>query len=134
MSEQQNVALIQKVLVAFGRGDVQAILDDLTTDCEFYCPGPSIVPYTGTKKGKSEVQAYFDALINTQSNANLNIDRFVAQDEAVVAIGRYTATVKSSGKPIDTPVMLSFQIQDGKISRHMVLGDTAAVADGYRGA
>ena len=131
MSEQQNVTLIQKLLEAFGRGDVQTILDHSTNDCEFYCPGPAIIPYTGTKKGRAEIQAYFDALIGTQSNANLSIDQFVAQDDAVVAIGRYTSKVNSTGKPIDTPVVLTFQVQDGKIKRHMVIGDTAALAASY---
>ena len=131
MSEQQNVTLIQKLLEAFGRGDVQTILDHCTNDCEFYCPGPAIIPYTGTKKGRAEIQTYFDALIGTQSNANLSIDQFVAQGDAVVAIGRYTAKINSTGKPIDSPVVLTFQVQDGKIKRHMVIGDTAALAASY---
>jgi uncharacterized protein len=101
MSEQQNVTLIQKVFEAFGRGDVQTILDNCTNDCEFYHPGPAIIPYAGTKKGRADIQGYFDALIGTQSNANLSIDQFVAQGDTVVAIGRYTAKVKSTGKPID---------------------------------
>jgi uncharacterized protein len=131
MSEQQNVALIQKMLEAFGRGDVQTILDHSTTDCEFYCPGPAIIPYAGTKRGRAEIQAYFDALIGTQSSADLSIDEFVAQGDTVVAIGRYTAKVKATGKPIDTPVILTFHMQDGKIRRHVAMGDTAAVAASY---
>ncbi|MDQ2775385.1 MAG: nuclear transport factor 2 family protein [Acidobacteriota bacterium] len=134
MNEQQNVALVQKALEAFGRGDVQAILDLSSNDSEFRCPGPEIIPYAGTKRGHSEIQTYFDALITTQKNANLSIDRFVAQGDTVVAIGRYTAQVNSTGKSIDTPVMLAFELQDGKIKRHLVMGDTAAIADSYTAA
>ena len=134
MNEQQNVALVQKALEAFGRGDVQTILDLSSNDSEFRCPGPEIIPYAGTKRGRSEIQTYFDALLTTQKNANLSIDRFVAQGDTVVAIGRYTAQVISTGKPIDTPVMLAFEFQDGKIKRHLVLGDTAAIANSYTAA
>jgi hypothetical protein len=134
MSEQQNVTLVQKLFDAFGRGDIPTILDLCTDDCEFYCPGPAIVPYVGTKKGRKEIQGYFETLIGTQSNANLSIDQFVAQGDAVVAIGRYSSKVSSTGKPIDTPVVLTFQVQDGKIRRHMVLGDTAAVGTSYTGS
>ena len=81
MSEQQNVTVIQKLLEAFGRGDVPTILDHCTNDCEFYCPGPSSIPYAGTKKGRAEIQNYFDALTGTQSNANLSIDQYVSDDE-----------------------------------------------------
>ena len=131
MSEQQNVTLIQKALEAFGRGHVQTIIAHCTNDCEFYCPGPASIPYAGTKKGRAEIQGYFDALIGTQSNANLSIDQFVTQGATVVAIGRYTAKVNSTGKPIDTPVVLTFEVHDGKITRHMVIGDTAALAASY---
>ena len=123
MSEQQNVALIQKTLEAFGRGDVQTILDHCTNDCEFYCPGPTAIPFAGTKKGRVEIQSYFDDLIGTQSGTNLSIDQFVAQADTVVAIGRYRAKINSTGKPIDSPVVLTFKMQDGKIARHMVIGD-----------
>ena len=113
---------------------MQTILDHCTNDCEFYCPGPSSIPYAGTKKGRKEIQGYFDALGGTQSNANLSIDEFVTQGDTVVAIGRYTAKVNSTGKPIDTPVVLTFKVQDGKITRHMVIGDTAALAASYTGS
>ena len=134
MSEQQNVALIQKCLESFGRGDVPTILDHCTGDCEFYCPGPSAIPYTGRKKGLAEIQSYFDQLIGTQSDPNLSIDEFVAQGDSVVAIGRYKARITATGKSIDSPVVLTFKVQDGKIARHMVIGDTAALAASYSGS
>ncbi len=135
MSDQQNVALVQKVLEAFGRGDVQTILDSLTEDCEFYNPGPANIPYTGTHKGHAEIrQRYFEPLLGTQNSADLKIDQFVAQDNTVVAIGRYKAKVNATGKPIDTSVAIIFQIQGGKIQKNMVLGDTDSLAESYRGA
>jgi ketosteroid isomerase-like protein len=134
MSEQQNVALIQKLFDAFGRGDIQTILNHFTDDAEFYSPGPSIIPYAGTKRGRAEIQSYFDALLSTQSNMNLSIDQFVAQGDTVVAIGRYRARVNATGKSIDSPIVLSFHVQDGNVRRNMVLADTAALADSYTGA
>lgn len=134
MSEQQNVSLIQTLLDAFGRGDVETILNHCTSDCEFYFPGPATIPYAGRKKGRSEIQSYFDSLIGTQSDANLSIDRFVAQGDSVVAIGRYSANVKTTNKPIETPVVLTFQVQNGKVARHMATSDTAAVAASYSAA
>ena len=133
MSEQQNVDLIKATFDAFGRGDVHSILSHCTSDCEFNSPGPSSIPYSGPKKGHAEIQSYFDILMRTQKDENLAIEEFVAQGDTVVAIGRYTATVRSTGKPINTPVILVFHVHEGKIARHMVLGDTAAVAASYTG-
>lgn len=134
MNEQQNVVLVKKAFEAFGRGDVQAILDFSSNDSELYFPGPDVIPYAGRKRGRSEMQTFFDSLITTQKNVNLSIDQFVAQDNAVVAIGRYTGQVKSTGKSIDTPVVLAFHIEDGKITRHLLMSDTAAIASSYTAA
>jgi ketosteroid isomerase-like protein len=131
MSERENVALIQKLLEAFGRGDVGTILDNCTDDCRFYCPGPAIVPYAGTRTGRKEIQSYFDSLIGTQSNPVLKIEQFVAQDDNVVAIGSYAAEIRSTGKRVESPVVLTFKIEDGRVKRHMVIGDTAALAASY---
>lgn len=131
MSKNDNVALVQKLLDAFGRGDVQGILDNCSKECEFYCPGPDVIPYAGRKKGLAQIKSYFDTLIGTQSDANLSVDQFVADDDNVVAIGRYLAKVNSTGKQFETPVVLTFQVEGGKVSRHMVLGDTAAVSASY---
>ncbi|MFL6446174.1 MAG: nuclear transport factor 2 family protein [Bryobacteraceae bacterium] len=131
MSEQENVALIQRAFEAFGRGDVQAILDISTSDSEFYSPGPEVIPYAGIKKGRAEIQSYFDVLLATQKNAKLRIDQFVAQGDTVVAIGNYSAQVIATGKSMNSPVALVFHIRDGKIARHIVFGDTAALAASY---
>jgi hypothetical protein len=77
------------------------------------------------------MRGYFEQLLGTQKNQNLRIDQFVAQGDMVVAIGHYSAQVAATGKSIDSDVMLSFRIENGKIKKHLVLGDTAAVAGAY---
>ena len=54
MKEQQNIALIQKIFEAFGRGDIQAMLDTFSADAEVFYPGPAIIPQAGRRKGKAE--------------------------------------------------------------------------------
>ena len=117
MNEQQNVALIQKIFEAFGRGDIQTILDCCSTECEFYHPGPAIIPYAGRKKGHAEIRAYFETIFGSQANHDVRVARFVAQDDHVVAIGSYTGVVNSTGKTIESPLVFTFEIRDGSIRR-----------------
>jgi hypothetical protein len=131
MSEQQNATLIQQALEAFGRGDVEAILNSCASDCEFYCPGPPFVAYTGVKKGRKEIEGYFSDLIGTQTDSKLTVEQLISQGDTVVVIGRYSAKIKSTGKLLDSPLVLVFHIKDGKIARHMVLGDTFALGVSY---
>lgn len=134
MNEQQNIALIQKIFEAFGRGDIQAMLDCCSVDCEFDYPGPAIIPYAGRKKGHAEIRGYFEAILNNQSSHNLKVARFVAQDDHVVAIGSYMGVVNSTGKTIEGPLVFTFEVHNGKVTRHMLMSDTAAGAAAYTAA
>lgn len=131
MGKQDNVALIQKLFDAFGRGDIQTILDHVTADSDWSNPGPASIPYAGTFRGPDEIRRYFERLAGTQSAVRLTTDQFVAQGDTVVALGRYAGSVTATGKPFDLPVALVFRIRDGRVAQHMVFGDTAAMAASY---
>jgi hypothetical protein len=131
MSEQQNAALIQKLYDAFGRGDIQTILDNLTPDVAWGMEGPETVPFTGQRKGPSEVMGFFEALASTQSNQKLTTECFVAQGDTVATLGRYAGTVVATGKNFDSRVAHFFTIRNGKVARFVDIGDTAALAEAY---
>jgi ketosteroid isomerase-like protein len=132
MNEQRNTALIQKLYEAFGRGDIQLILDNLTDDVEWTLEGPAIIPYAGKKSGPAEVKDFFTALGSTQVNMKLTTAEFIAQGDRVTTLGRFGATVKATGKKFDSPVAHFFTIRNGKVSRFVDVGDTAAIAEAYR--
>ena len=134
MSEQQNVALIQSVYDAFKRGDLPFILARLTDDVDWTLEGPSILPFTGKRKGIAQVKEFFEALTGTQTNMKLTMGPLMAQGDQVSGLGRYSATVAATGKSFDSPVGHFFTVRDGKISAFVDLVDTAAMADAYRAA
>jgi|SRR5579872_3165928 len=131
MSEQQNTALIQGLYDAFGRGDIQHILDSLADDVEWTFEGPSIIPFTGARKGRAEVLGFFQALGATQTNQQLTTGVWCAQGDTVATLGRYAGTVTATGKSFDTAVAHFFTIRGGKIARFVDVGDTAAFEDAY---
>ena len=132
MNEQQNTALIQKTYDAFGQGDVQTILNNLTDDIEWISEGPEIIPYAGKRTGIAQVKGFFEALATTQTGQKLTIESTVAQGDLVATVGRYAGTVKATGKKVDVPIGHFFTFRNGKVSRFVNLTDTATVADAYR--
>ena len=130
-SEQQNKGLIQSVYDAFGRGDIQAILSNLTDDVDWTLEGPSIIPFTGKRKGVAQVKLFFDALATTQTNQKLTMEPLIAQGDQVAGVGRYAATVTATGTRFDTPVSHFFTIRNGKITRFVDVIETATVANAY---
>jgi ketosteroid isomerase-like protein len=131
MNENNPTALIQKVYAAFGRGDVQTILDHLAPDVEWTLDGPAIIPYAGALKGPSEVRGFFESLATTQDNQRLTIDEYITQGDDVVTTGRYAATVKATGKKIDSAIGHVFTVKNGAITRFLNFADTAQMADAY---
>jgi ketosteroid isomerase-like protein len=134
MNPEQNTALVRKLYDAFARGDIQTILNSLTADVKWTLEGPSVIPYAGTREGPSQVRKFFDDLVGTQENMRLTMEHFIAQGDEVATLGRYSATVKATGKHFDSPIAHFFTIRDGKVSRWVGIGETTEVAAAYSGA
>ena len=134
MNEQANIALIQKLYAAFGRGDFQTILDNVTPDVTWTLDGPAIIPFAGRRIGPQQVSGFFDALATTQTNQTLTIDDYIAQGDKVATVGRYSAVVTATGKKVDGAIAHIFTVRDGRISAFLDFGDTAQMADAYMSA
>jgi ketosteroid isomerase-like protein len=129
---EQNTAMIQEMYAAFGRGDIQTILDHLSEDVHWVYEGPSIIPHTGTRNGKAEVLQFFEAF-KTLRDHKLTIDEYIAQGDKVVTTGRFSAVVVATGKSFDTAIAHVFTVQGGKVTDLLDFADTARVAEAYAG-
>jgi uncharacterized protein len=129
MSEQQNVALIQSIYDAFGRGDIQYIMDRLADDVEWKLEAPASISYAGHRRGKKEVMGFFEGIGTSETNQKLTIDHLFGQGDMVAGFGRYAGVVKSTGKSFDTAIAHYFRVRDGKVVEFVDYIDTAASAD-----
>ena len=126
MSETQNIALIQRIYSAFSAGDIQTILDNVGDKADWVNIGPSTIPYAGDFTGR--IPDFFQAIGQSTSGGKVTADKFIAQGDTVVAIARYTATVRATGALIDSPLAHIFTVLDGKVTSWLGFSDTAAVA------
>lgn len=134
MNDQDNVNLIKKTYASFSAGDVPAILANIDANAEWINHGPASVPYFGSWSGHGEVVNFFQAMGSSTAGGKVSADTFIAQDDRVVTTGRFTATVRETGTPIDTPIAHVFTVRNGKIVRWEGFSDSAHVADAHRGA
>jgi hypothetical protein len=131
MSEQQNVKVVQDAYAAFGRGDIQGILNSLTDNIEWHTPGEGLVPQGGIHHGKDEVNQFFQTVGQTMQFGKFDPHTFVAQGDNVVAIGHYDGTVKTTGRLFDADFVMVFTFKGGKVARFQEFTDTAALAAAY---
>ncbi|MCX6631376.1 MAG: nuclear transport factor 2 family protein [Candidatus Solibacter sp.] len=133
MNDQHNIGLIQKIYAAFGTGDVRTILAGLADGAEWINHGPATIPYAGSRTGKTQILEFFQAIADSTTGGKVIAEDFIAQADTVVALGRYTATVRNTGAEIDTPIAHIFTVRNGKVVRWEGFSDSARVAEAHTG-
>jgi ketosteroid isomerase-like protein len=129
MSEAQNTKVVQDAYAAFGRGDIPTLLGYMTDDILWQ---PVIgagrhVPFSGERKGKAAVGEFFKQVAESEDFQLFEPREFVAQGDKVVAIGHYRAQAKATGKTFDSPFVMVFTLQGGKVTAFREFTDSAAI-------
>jgi ketosteroid isomerase-like protein len=134
MQEAQNTKVVQEAYAAFGRGDVQGILDRLTDDVIWngVYGAAAHVPTSGERRGKAAVATFFKQVAETVKFSKFEPKEFVATGDRVVALGSYTATI-STGKGFDADFAMVFTLRNGKVSEFKEFTDSAAINAAYAG-
>jgi len=128
MNEEANVRLIQQLYDAFSRGDIGAVLNFLDPRADLIFEAPKTIPWAGNRHGREGWSKFFGTLAESVDEITVQMEPFAAQNDKVVAIGRYQATVKLTGKRIDSPLVHLWTIKDGMVAKCQELTNTAAEA------
>lgn len=114
---------------AFGRGDVPTVLGAMD---------PNIVwmeaeninysdrnPYRGPQ---AVLEGVFMRIGQDWNNFKITIEDVIDGGDKVVVLGRYTATNKSTGQPLNAQFVHVWELRAGKIVRFQQYADTAQFA------
>ena len=131
---QANVALVQNMYAAFGRGDIQAILGALHPDVTWTVQGPTWIPLFGKRKGRQQVAQFFQTL-----NEHFQVEQFlprefIAEGDRVVVTGDEVARLRSTGKVINVKWAHVFGMKNGLIVTFQEYFDTCAAVEALREA
>jgi hypothetical protein len=132
MGEAENTKVVQDMYAAFGRGEVQAILDKLDDNISWtavYGSGPQ-VPQGGERRGKAAVGEFFKQLGPAVNFSKFEPREFIATGNKVVALGHYVGTT-SVGKGFDLDWAMVFTLRNGKVAHFQEFTDSAAVNASY---
>jgi ketosteroid isomerase-like protein len=132
MGEQENTALVKQAYEKFKSGDIQALLGLFADDIEWSMPEVENAPFTGKRHGKEQVAQFFTLLEQSQHALEFEPQQFIAQDDKVVALGRYAWSVKSTDRTFESDFAEVFTIRNGKICEFHEYADTAAQAAAYK--
>lgn len=100
MSAGQNIDTTKAIYDAFGRGDVDAILERCTDDVDWAADAATAVaPWHGVKHGKGEVPSFFAGIQETGPVTEFSPLSFAGNEDGdVMVFLRYAFTVSATGK------------------------------------
>lgn len=133
MSTQEHVQLVQAGYVAFGSGDIPAILEMLTDDVEWVIPGPTDLPWKGMRRGKAAVADWFPLLGQNIEFHVFEPHSLIAQGNQVVCLLHIESVMRCTQQPLAYEEAQIWTFRNGKVARFQIFEDTAAVAAAYRG-
>lgn len=130
MSAEQNIATVKAMYEAFGRGDVDAVLECCTDDVDWATDAAiEIAPWYGIKHGKAEVASFFAGIAETGPVTEFTPLSFTSNDDGdVMVFIRYAFTVAATGKDVAMNLHHFWQFRDGKVAYCRSAEDTALVA------
>ena len=131
---QANIAVVQDLYAAFGRGDVATILDGLAPDVDWCSVGrASDFPAFGPRSGHAAVADFFKTVAENETFSEFLPQEFHASGDKVFVTGRYSLTMTKTGRPATCEWVHVFTLRDGKVARWREHTDTAQFAAVWHG-
>ena len=126
MSADANIKTIMTVYEAFGRGDVAAILDAVTSDVDWAAEAdPAVAPWHGVRHGQDAVAAFFAEFGSTMEVEEFTPVSVAANDTDVLTVVQFRARSRATGKTAAMHLHHFFKFRDGKIAYYRGTEDTA---------
>ena len=126
MSADANIKTIMSVYEAFGRGDVAAILDAVTSDVDWAAEAdPAVAPWHGVRHGQDAVAAFFTEFGSTMEVEEFTPVSVAANDTDVLSVVQFRARSRATGKTAVMHLHHFFKFRDGKIAYYRGTEDTA---------
>ncbi len=127
---QSNRDIIEGVYAAFARGDIPAVLGAMSPDivwheAEHNLPLADGNPYIGPQ---AVLEGVFMRLGEDFDGFGVVPERYIADGDCVVMCGRYSATARATGLPIDPQVVHVWTLRDGKATAFQQHADTLGLA------
>lgn len=121
-----SLAIVQQAYAAFGRGDIPAILELVANDVDWELVCPQTLAYSGRRRNRDEVAAFFSAIPQTDDIHEFEPREFIEAGEHVTVLGWERSTARDTGQDFESEWVHVFTVKNGKVTRWRGFLNTAA--------
>jgi ketosteroid isomerase-like protein len=125
-----NIEFARGLYEAFAAGDVPKVLGSMSDDIEWWeAEGNPWYPGRAFVGPQQVVDGVFARIGGEIEGFEIHPERFLADGDDVVMIGRYKGKATATGKLLDAQALHIWTIRDGKVARFQQFVDTRHLAD-----
>lgn len=124
---QDNVDVVQGAWDAFGRGDVDAVVDAISPSAQTRIP--ESLPWGGTYEGQEGFRDFLARLGENFEQFSATPEKVLGADDNHVVVVAKTKGRAKGGGAIEGSAVWIYQLRDGKIADAETFGDTARVLE-----
>jgi uncharacterized protein len=124
---QDNVDVVQGAWDAFGRGDIDAVLEAIAPSAETRLP--ESLPWGGTYAGPDGFRDFLTKLGDSWDQFSATPQKVLGADDNHVVVLAKTKGRTKAGATIEGSTVWIYQLRDGKIADAESFGDTAQVLE-----
>jgi ketosteroid isomerase-like protein len=122
---QDNVDVVQSAWDAFGRGDIDAVVDVILPSAETRIP--ETLPWGGTYVGPDGFRDFLSKLSAAFEQFSATPQKVLGADDNHVVVVAKTKGRAKGGATVEGTVVWVYQLRDGKIADAESWGDTARI-------
>lgn len=127
-----KIAAVQRLYAAYGAGDVDGVLAELTDDVDWAAEAAgTAVPWWGPHRGPAEVARFFKEIGANVEVTAFDVIGFTSSDTDVVSTIHWSFTVHATGKSATMYMQHWWRFAGGKIAFFRGSEDSAQSADAF---
>jgi len=105
---------VKAIYDAFANGNIPFILETVSENFTWQDPcDPSVVPYGGVHKGRTEFMEFFQQLGGNTDTTLWQVDDYVSEGELVIAEGKHGFQSKKTGKNVLSEWAMTWRFENG---------------------
>jgi ketosteroid isomerase-like protein len=130
-----NIEFIKGLYEAFAAGDVPRVLGSMSEDIEWWeAEGNPWYPGRAFVGPQQVIDGVFARIGAEIEGFEVVPERFLADGDEVVMIGRYRGKATATGKLLDAQALHIWTTKDGKVGRFQQFVDTRQLAEALGGS
>jgi uncharacterized protein len=134
MNTATSIQIVRQAYDAVSAQDMRGLVSRMSRDVVWRVPEMPGVAFAGEWRGHSGVEQFFAHVARTQDVVEFQPEQFIAQDDAVVVLGRFVMLVKATGLTSRSDWAHVWTLSDGAIVRFQEYVDTATVRAAHASA